>query len=258
MKKYFALLLVLCLLLPMFAYAEMANVAGQWELRWIEMMGIKQSADFVGLKSELTLDENGAALCDLFEGSLGVTGWHYEDGKVALINMDGEAQTVLELEYTDDTLAGVVGEDEYAMRLIYERKSAEQAENEMIYDRSAIQKDPAVEAFYGSWEAKVVEKSGIQVPIEETGTYFNITVDEKQVSLYSGGTESFDLLDNEYVYRDGALIVLVDYHDDGLKLYMDNVETYKLQLQEDGRLFVSSAMEGLDAIVGYYYMEKVN
>lgn len=257
MKKCFLLLLVLCLCFSAAAYAEMATVAGEWELRWIEMMGTKQRADFVGLKSDLMLDENGAASCDLFEGNMRVTGWRYEDGKVTLINTDGEVQTVFELEYTDDTLAGNLGEGEYAMRMIYERKSAEEAEYEMIYDRSAIQKAPAVEDFYGSWEATVLEKSGIQVPIEETGTYFNITIDEKQVSLYSGGTESFEMPDNEYVYRDGALIVLVDYHDDGINLHVDNVETYKLQLLEDGMLFVSSAMEGMDALLGYHYMQRV-
>ena len=214
MKKIFAMLLALAMLLGAMAMAEATDVTGTWYA--VEMIQGDQSINpaEMGLEITMTLNEDGTATMngagDPSEGT-----WTF-DGETLTIQEEGADDTVM--TYADGNLT--MGDD--SMTMVF---SQEAPEAEVFAPAAAV--EAAVEDFAGTWKAEKIGLEGSYYPVSLLGADITATFEDTTITL-----DGF-LFSNTSIpleYADGALSVSAADEDSGMAMAV------QATLLEDGML----------------------
>ncbi|MBQ8111233.1 MAG: lipocalin family protein [Clostridia bacterium] len=210
MKKIFAMLLALAMLLGAMAMAEAVDVTGDWYCT--EMIQGENSfnpAD-LGLKIVVTLNEDGTAIMDAGEP---VEGTWTIDGDTVTLKEEGAPDTVMTL--VDGNL--VIEQDSVSMVL-----SREAAQG--FTPAEAIEA-AAIEDFNGTWEAYKAGAFGAYVDMSALGGTAGLSIEDGALTVHGtlfSGAE--------------GQTVTVEFVDGALKVSMDDQGDLEICLLEDGTL----------------------
>lgn len=221
MKKLFAMLLALAMLLGAMAMAEAVDVTGTWYCT--EFVQGDQSfnpADF-GLNIVVTLNEDGTAAMDAGEPSEGT--WTMEGDIVTITEQNG-LETIMTL--TDGNL--VIEEDE--VKMVLSREAAEG------FTPAEAVEAAAAEDFNGAWEAYKASAFGMYVDMSATGQTASLTIEDGNVNLM--GTLFGSL---------AGQTLSMEFADGALKLNINDQGNLELHLLVDGTLRLDMITEAMTA-----------
>jgi len=219
MKKIFAMLLVLAMLLGATAVAVAVDVTGTWYCTEIGEGGNTfNPADF-GLNVVVTLNEDGTCTMDAEESTQGT--WTI-DGDTVTIKEEGAPDTVMTL--VDGKL--IIDEEEATM--VFSREAAGG------FTPAEAVEAAAVEDFNGRWEAYKASALDMYVDIATLGQTAGLLIEDGVVTLqgtlFGEGEDEAQTMNLEFV--DGML-----------KADMGDQGTLELYLLEDGTLHMNMVNE---------------
>lgn len=216
MKKTFAALLILSMLLTAVAVAEAADVTGTWYLVELNLDGTVFNPADMGMDVTIELREDGTATMSYTEGSSEGT-WTLENGELSVVDDSGIPQA---FTLQDGKLVTQMDEDGF---MIFGR---EPAEGDSFTPAAPVQ--AAEEDFAGTWTA---EKIGMD------GTYYPASMlDENGITATIEGTT---ITLNGYMFSDTAVVLV--YGDGQMSIASTEDESgmamgMTAQLLEDGML----------------------
>ena len=237
MKKLFAVLLALAMLLSMAAFAEAADVVGTWYLNELVMDGASMSPATFGMEMAMTLNEDGtaSAATNAVEDEPESSGTWTIDGTTVTVTMNGEDQV---FEYADDALTADTGDG----TMVFGREPAEGEAYQPGEPVAAAEED-----FAGSWTAT---KAGFD------GKYLDWTVMGDMLGdPMTAAIEGTTLTLNGFLFSGEA--IETTYADNALTFSAEDPDTemvggITVQLLEDGTLKLTMTMSD-DAV---FIMEK--
>ena len=228
MKKLITVLLATMLMFSMTAFAEEADVTGEW---YGTMMGINIAMNFNedGTYAMTTATSPDNAM----EGT-----WELRDGEVVV---DPDTDTEGSFAFDGETLT-MAGDD-------YEMVLTREPVDEFVPAEPA--KDAQLEDYEGEWVSGMVEAMGVTVDGKAAGLELKAKVEGTTVTLDSG-TLGFADQSIDFEFKDGALT---------FEMGMDEAETeaetegisfstsIKLQLLEDGTMAIYMEAMGQDVVL---------
>ena len=146
MKKLFAVLLALAMLLSVAAFAEAADVVGTWYLNELVTEGSSLSPATFGMEMSMTLNEDGTASAATVQGeeTEEESGTWSIDGTTVTVDLNGSAQA---FEFADGALSAEMD----GMTMVF---GQEKVEGEVYVPAEPV--EAAQEDFAGSWTATKV------------------------------------------------------------------------------------------------------
>lgn len=235
MKRAFSMMLVLALCLLGFTAAEVADVTGVWYLNIIEMDGMQLDPEMMGFEQTFTLNADGSAVLSSFDEAEESCSWSMVDGLVQISDPAGDTLVAV-LEGSDL----VIDDEETGVTMILGREK----QKPVGYVPAAVEKNPAISDFEGSWNAALIDMMGMQVSMEAIGMKLVVEIagdTAKVVSNESGADVSYE--------------APVTLEGDTLNVAaVDDQMPLNLQLQQDGKLVFAEESEGM-AITMYF--EKI-
>lgn len=235
MKKLFAMLVVLAMLLSMAAFAEAADLVGTWYLNEIVMGESSMSPATFGMDMTITLNEDGTASGESsLEDEVSDGTWAI-DGTTVTVTLGGDAQV---FEYADGKLTADMGDG----MMVF---GQEKAEGEAYQPGATVAAEEA--DFAGSWTATKVGFDGTYLDWavlgDQLGDPLTATIEGTTLTL-SGFLFSEQSLG--MAYADGALIFSAEDPDSEM------IAGITANLLEDGTLMLTMSM-GSDAV---FILEK--
>lgn len=212
MKRLFAMLLALCLLMGAGAYA-FESAQGVWHLNAIETDGMRIDPSSVGMGIILSLYTDGSAVLSLSgEGDL-LAIWSEGAGFVRVGDgTDGD----LILSYEG---AQLVSEDD-GMRLIFGREKHELTQEQV----SPARADAQLADYEGDWQATHMTSSGMYIPMDAIGTQAGLSLRGTQAVLNISGEETY----GEAFVSGGRLYVISERGETVFTLYEDGTISFVL------------------------------
>lgn len=211
MKKLLSVLLVLIMLFAACAWAEGADLTGEWYLVEATMGGISINPAMLGMDMFLVLNADGTASMGQTLGEESETA----EGTWA------RTETGIEITAGETTTPFVLDGDQLKMEI--------DEENAMVFGRekpvaAALPAPVAAEsedAFLGTWTASQASMLGMTVPAEAAGMAMTLTVEPGKAFMDTDG----EIEEMATAFTDGALIMT--------ETVMGEI---KAQLTEDGGL----------------------
>lgn len=190
MKKAFAALLILSMLLSAVAIAETADVAGVWYM--VQMQSGETTinpADY-GMEVTLTLAEDGTATMVGMNGGDDSVGTWTISGNIVTVTIDGDP---LDFTLEDGKLSA--SQDEMAMIF-----SQEAPDVEAFVPAEPV--EAAVEDFAGAWKAVKIGMDGAYYDVAILNADITVTFEDTTITLdgFMFSNQSLSLQ-----YADGAL-----------------------------------------------------
>lgn len=190
MKKAFAALLILSMLLGAVAVAEAAGAAGTWYMIEMNNDGQVINPAELGMTVALELAEDGTATMSGMGGEEAQTGTWTIDGTTVTVTIDGDP---LDFALEDGKLTA----SDDTMTMVF---SQEQPEVEAFVPAAAV--EAAVEDFAGTWNAVKIGLEGQYYDVSILGADVTATIEDTTITL-DGFMFSNQSLSLEYA--DGAL-----------------------------------------------------
>ena len=232
MKKIFALLLTLAMLVGAVALAEAADLTGTWYLNELNLDGVALSPASMGLEMTIVLNEDGTTTAT-YEGE-----GESETGE-GTWSVDGDVITItIEDDPYDFTLVdGNLVSDDEDMGMTFGR---EKVEGE-TYEPAPAKEDAALEDYAGDWTATKLGFGAMFLdPSLVFGEDSDITAAIEGSTVTLNGYLFFDeTIETEFA--DGALVYT--YPEDSI---MYSGSSITIQVLEDDSLSVLLASEDED------------
>lgn len=227
MKKLFAVIIAMAMLLSAAAFAE---ITGTWNLSEAVMNGTSMSPADMGIQITIVLNEdNSAVMSSNISEDGDKTGTWSLDGETLTITTDGEAPSTL--TYADDKLVMDMG-DEGSMVFT-------QGEVEAPYVPAAANTAAAVEDFAGKWQAVKVGMEGKYFPAEMLnqafgGEYDPFTAEINGTSIKIAG----------FMFGSALPELPATFADGVLKIEVEGQFSIACQLLEDGAMSMAMSAGG--------------
>ena len=231
MKKLFALMTVLVMLLCSAAIAETAEITGEWYMTEMNMEGMSINPATMGMDIMMVLNEDGTATLTSVTGEdepqVQEAAWKQEESGIVLTIE--EETTTLTLE--DGSLKMALDENNY---YLFAREKAEAAP---LPTPVAAENE---EAFFGTWTMSQIEMGGIMLPASMMGMDAAVMTVEAGKVVVTSGEEN-----TEYTsaFADGALTITEN---------IENAEPMSLVLNDDGSLAMPVAF-GEEVMMTVYF-----
>lgn len=232
MKKLFAMLTVLVMLLSAAAFAETVDLTGQWYL--VEAMMGEMSINPAAMQMEMTLTLN-------------------EDGTVVASQAQGEEEPEVTdgtWELTDEGVVLTMGETSSVLAIGVDGRLAMDMDGEgyFFFGREPAEAEPlpqavaaeSEEAFLGVWNTSIIEMMGMTFPADESSVT-TLTVEPGKLSITTANDDGAEEYTTEFA--DGVLILTPT---DG------ESDTMTLQLNDDGSVAIP-VMLGEEVFMTMYY-----
>lgn len=235
MKKMLSMMLVLALCLLGFAMAEVADVTGVWYLNIVETEGMQLDPAMIGMEMVLVLNPDGSA--EMTTGGETEAGWSWTtvDGVAQIADASGVAFAA-----TMDGGNMVIDNPDAGITMIFglEKQALE------LYVPAAVEANPALSDFEGTWNAAMIDMMGMQVSMDAIGMQLEVAIageTARVTSNESGAEMSYDAP----VTLEGDTLTVAA---------VDDQMPLTLKLQQDGKLAFSEEGDGM-AITMYF--EKI-
>ena len=232
MKKLFAVIIALAMLLTVAAFADAADIAGDWYLTEIVMSGTSMSPGDLGMSMSITLNADGSAEAVAVipgQGENKASGTWDVNGDVVTLTLDGSPQ---DFTYADGKLsaANVGGVD---MILTKDAPAGE------AYAPAAAKGDAAIDEYVDRWVAVKVGAQGTYVPAEMLGSMLggevgNFVLDVTESTIKMSG----------FLFGDALPELPVTFEDGALKLEIEGQVSIVCQLLEDDTMSVAMSASG--------------
>lgn len=247
MKKLFALLLVLAMLLGCAAFAEAVDYVGTWVLTGVEAeaLGMQMGPDMLqvsGMDFTMTLNADGTAVLNA-AGEEEAGNWTATETGVSLTDASGVTDVLV---YQDEIL--VMEQDGTAM--MFTREGAAPAIADAPAAAVLANVDP--KAFEGQWLLTKASMMGMEFPAESLGMYMALMLSEGSGN-FGTTDDNGELVSAEITYTvsevEGvgtALDVIVTDAETGESAVM-----MTLNMQSDGSLVYNLDMDGM--VIAYVF-----
>lgn len=218
MKKLFAIVIALAMLLSAAALAEAADYTGVWYLNAMEAEGESYSPATFGIEMSIELKEDGTAAGTTAMGAENET----KDG---VWEIDGDHVNVT---IDDSTLAmtledgALIGESD-GQKMVFGREKVEVE----VYVPAAPKADAAVEDYAGKWVSAKIGTEGIYMDAAALGLDFTAAIEGTTITL-DGILFPSEAI--EATFADGALTYAVEDPENAL------LAGLTAQLLEDGNM----------------------
>ena len=190
MKKAFAAMMILCMLLSAVAVAEAGDVAGTWYLNELVMEGMTMNPADMGMQVTMELKEDGtAAMTSSIDGTTTEGTWA-QDGETVTVTTDGDE---VAFALADGKLSADMGDGVMVF-------TKDQPEGETFAPAEPIQ--AAEEDFAGAWKAEYIGMEGSYYPVSLLGSDVTAKIEGTKITL-----DGFMFSNTELPleYADGAL-----------------------------------------------------
>ena len=227
MKKAFAAMLVLAMLLSALAVAEAADLVGMWYLVELSNQGQTFAPADLGMSMSIELKEDGTAHLDSsVEGGVGEGSWSVNGDVITIIDNAG---TAMDMTLQDGRLVGDV--QGVTMTL------AREEPGEVIDFAPAAEVEAAEADFDGDWKAEWIGMEGEFYRASILGSEVNVNIESGAVTL--NGFQ-FDNVALPLEFADGKLTFSGTDPDNGFQLSITTV------MLEDGRmsLYLDAGAQG--------------
>ena len=242
MKKLFAIMIALAMLLCVAAVAEATDVVGVWYMNEVIMGGTSMDPVSFGMSMTITLNADGTAEAAYElpgQASYSGSGSWEMNGETVTITIDGAPA---DFTYAD----GVLSAEMEGMGTVVFSQDAPSGE---AYAPAAAKADAAEADFAGDWNCVKIGAEGYFL---DSSVYFEMLgVDPLTVSI-EGSTVTL----NGFLFNGTALTTA--FADGGLVFETSTSEMFasiKAQMLEDGRMSISMG-DGTDEAV--FIMERVD
>ena len=235
MKRLISVMLVLAVCLLGCALGEPMDVTGEWFLNIIESEGVQLDPAQLGFELTLTLNADGSATMRSFDEADSSCTWIMDGENVVITDPAGDILTA-----APEGANLVVHEEENGFVMILGREKAAPSG----YVPAAVEENPAMEDFQGTWNAAIIDMMGMQLPMEAIGMKLVVEIKDATATVTSNesGTE---LTYTAPAHLEGDTLT-VEAADDQMPL--------PLNLQQDGKLVWVEDNEGMTIRM---YFEKI-
>ena len=219
MKKLFAIVIALAMLLSAAALAEAADYAGVWYLNAMEAEGESYSPATFGIEMSIELKDDGTVV------GISSMGGGEAEPQAGVWEIDGDHVNVT---IDDSTLAmtledgALIGESD-GQKMVFGREKVEVE----VYVPAAPKADAAVEDYAGKWVSAKIGTEGIYMDAAALGLDFTAAIEGTTITL-DGILFPSEAI--EATFADGALTYAVEDPENAL------LAGLTAQLLEDGNM----------------------
>lgn len=240
MKKLFAMLLVIAMLLGSVAVAEVAvDYTGTWVVTGAEIEGVRMSPSMLsvmGVDIAVTFNADGTAVL-IASGAEAVGNWTATETGVSLAESSGVTDVFV---YRDEML--VIRQDGMAMMFTREGAAPAVAEESAVTVLANV--DP--KEFEGWWMLTKVSAMGMEIPAESVGSIALKLSEGGGVVMFREGEGELENAPVTYVTSEvegvgTVAVVSMVNAEAGLA-----VEVLRLSLRSDGTLVQETVEEGMN------------
>ncbi len=159
MKKILSILLALTLVLslPVFSFAESADILGVWY------------ADFFGIMMQLDIQEDGTCVLNMQDENKTGT-WEIVEGKMLL--KEGE-EIAFEFTVTEE---GLYAQEE-GQEILFTREKPE------TFQVAPVKTDAVLDEFQGNYVTVLVNSMGVVLPPDMIGMSLNLMIEKENATL---------------------------------------------------------------------------
>ena len=219
MKKLFAIVIALAMLLSAAALAEAADYTGVWYLNAMEAEGESYSPATFGIEMSIELKDDGTVV-----GTSSMGGGEAEpqagvweiDGDHVNVTID---ESTLAMKLEDGAL---IGESD-GQKMVFGREKVEVE----VYVPAAPKADATVEDYAGKWVSAKIGTEGIYMDAAAFGLEFNANIEGTTITL-DGILFSSEAV--EATFADGALTYAAEDPENAM------LSGFTAQLLEDGAM----------------------
>lgn len=227
MKKILSLVLSLCLLMSCAAFAEGADVTGDW------------FGDMYGMLAVLSVYDDATYSLELM-GESDEGAWVME-GDILYMDKGTEAEMPLAYDAEACTLTADLGD---GMLLVFGR------EMPVFFTPAEARTDATVEEYAGSWTATFVDFFGMLAPVDAAGMTMTLTIEDTNATMaLSMGEEEPDIATIEGAFADGILTLTIPAESE-----LEEDAVFTVKLLADGTMSCEFSMMGMPVI---FYLDAV-
>ena len=231
MKKLFAIIVVLAMLLSAAAFADSAEVVGTWNLNEIVLNGATMSPADLGAEMSITLNEDGTAemKSNMSDDGNETGTWTLEGDQLTITDGSGSPAT---LTFADGKLTMSMG-DEGSM--IFTQDAAQEG-----YAPAAANAAATLEDYAGKWVAVKVGMDGRYFPAETLSQMLGGEMDPFTTEINGSSLKLAG-----FMFGDSLPELPATFADGALKLEISqNDISIVAQLLEDGNMSLAMSASG--------------
>lgn len=227
MKKIVAILLALMLCLGT-ALAENADVIGTWYLNTMVTDGMSINPASLGIELPMTLNEDKTATMDI-GGEVTEGQWAIENEKY-VVTFEGDPQPLVFVLQDGNLVA-----DQEGVQMVFGREKEEVA----AFVLGEAKTDATMADYNGTWNATLVDFSGMQMNVADMDMRMQVTVADGKVTILEGEGEEGTTGEGTATVEDGVLAItfegdteatLLQLHEGDVLAWVTNTEDMSMSI----------------------------